>query len=607
MLVCSCSALAREPRDRKWLVDYVTQSIPDNDRNRRYLAFINSRLEASGDAYLGLDLEWLEKGGREGYRAREQTNIIGGLSFCWRTPGLRYSGDKVLIEKLRKAFLAVAAHVTPDGRFVWPGDQDMYWAGSHEHAWRLEPLIVGYLWVGENFTAEERRTIESAVQRASEWLLRNPTIQWNNRGAVWCAVATLCGLYLGKPEYAAAVEANVDAIMKAVVQEDGEVGERTAQYGGGGPCSNYTYTGLSYVYLYRLLSGRDDMDERLLRAGRWVALYNSASVFPLVPGASVRRAYVNPANLRDIFPTMERLSRRDPFFGGVADRLLTKMEPRRGSFLGHVISPVIWAMLESRGDVPPADPPEWYANSVSHYDRPEVHYALISRRYQTGITFRGRTRDKYEFALRGIQTFAYGQENPILMATDEGGSTALADGIDFARRNVDRGPDGWEVVLTDDAKPGRAAQLRVIVERRAHLWTVYAITPASLVAVYGGAKGGWTHRWVMNRSFVPEPTLDVAARSAIFADHAGRIVWLSGDAKVDSSRGSNILTVTTPGPSAAFAFSNASFSFEGMAGETLTFSDDTGRYRLQLGGVVGAQGSLNRQAGMRLAAVPAKW
>ena len=63
MLVCSCPALAREPRDRKWLVDYVTQPIPDNDRNRRYFAFINSRLEASGDAWLGLDLDWLEKGG----------------------------------------------------------------------------------------------------------------------------------------------------------------------------------------------------------------------------------------------------------------------------------------------------------------------------------------------------------------------------------------------------------------------------------------------------------------------------------------------------------------------------------------------------------------
>ena len=605
MLVCSCPALAREPRDRKWLVDYVTQPIPDNDRNRRYFAFINSRLEASGDAWLGLDLDWLEKGGREGYRAREQTNLIGGLSFCWRTPSLKYSGDKALLEKLRRAYLAVAAHVTPDGQFLWPGDQDMYWAGSHEHAWRLEPLIVGYLWVGENFTPEERRTIEAAIERAAGWLLRNRTVQWNNRGAVWCAVTTLCGLYLYKPEYAAAVEANADAIMNAVVQDDGEVGERTAQYGGGGPCSNYTYTGLSYVYLYRLLSGRDDMDEKLMRAGRWLALYNSASLCPLVPGASVRRAYVNPTNMKDILPTMERLSRRDPFFGGVADRMMGKIERRRGSFLGHVISPVIWAMLEPRSGPPPATPPEWYANNVSLYERPEVHYALISRRYQSGLTFRGRTREGYDFASRGLQTFAYGTEFPVLMPTDEAGSSAVADGIDSARRNVDRTAQGWEVVLTDDAKPGGAPQLRVIIERRAHLWTVYAVTPSSLVAVYGGAKGGWTHRWVMNGAFVPAPVLD-AARVATFPERQGRIAWLEGNAEIETLRGAKALAVTTPGAIAVFAFSNASFRFDGLAAGVLSFADDSGRYRLALNAVLDAQGNINRQARMRLETVPGK-
>jgi hypothetical protein len=593
-------AQAREARDRKWLVEYMTQPVQDNERNRRYLALINARLEASGERHLGLDLEWLENAGKTGYRAREQTNLIGALSFCWRTPGLKYSGDKALLEKLRRAYLAVAAHVTAEGQFVWPGDQDMYWAGSHEHAWRLEPVLAGYVCVGENFTPEERKTIEGAIQRASEWLLRNRTVQWNNRGAVWCAVTTLCGLYLNKPEYGAAVEANAEAIMNAVVQEDGEVGERTAQYGGGGPCSNYTYTGLSYVYLYRLLSGRDEMDEKLTRAGRWLALYNSASLCPLVPGASVRRAYVNPANMKDILPTMEMLSRRDPFFGGVADRMMDKLERRRGAFVGHVISPLIWAMLEPRGGAPPATSPEWYANHVSLYERPEVHYALISRRYQTGLTFRGRTREGYEFALRGLQSFAYGAENPVLMATDDVGSAAVADGIDSARRNVERGPLGWEVVLMEDAKPGGVAQLRVITERRGHLWTVYALTPSSLVAVYGGAKGGWSHRWVMNGAFVPPPTVE-ARRRAAFTGRAGRIAWLEGEGMVEAVNGGKALLVTTPGGTAAFGFSNEAFRFEGMAEGQLSFADESGRYRLSLKAVLDAQGNLNRQGGMRLA------
>jgi len=98
MIVLPSASSAAEPRDRQWLIDYVSQPIAQNARNEKYLSHINKRLERSGEGYLGLDLEWLEKSGPAGEQARKQTNTIGALALCYRTPGLKYYHDTALLE-----------------------------------------------------------------------------------------------------------------------------------------------------------------------------------------------------------------------------------------------------------------------------------------------------------------------------------------------------------------------------------------------------------------------------------------------------------------------------------------------------------------------------
>ena len=463
----SASATA-EPQDRKWLVDYVSRPIAQDARNGKYQPHINRRLERSGGGYLGLDLEWLENGGPAGERAREQTNTIGALAFCYHTHGLKYHQDAALLEKLRRAFLAVAAHVTPEGRFAWPNDRDMYWAGSHEHAWRLEPLLIGYIWVGARFPEADRRVIEAMLDRAAKWLVQHPTLEHNNRGAAWCAITTLCALYFERPEYLLPVEQHAGEIMNSVILEDGEVGEHTAQYSDGGPCTNYSFTGISYVYLYRLLSGREDLDQRLLGAAKWFSAWMTPAGYPVVAGASVRRAYANPGAI-DALPLLERYSRTEPFLSTTADAIL------QGpcGFQRHIISPLIWAMLEQRGPAA-GQPPAWFANHAQIYDRPQIGYALIGRTYRTGVTLRGTMKEGNDFHLRGLQTFAFDGESPILHHTDKVRSTILADGIDTAELNVANGPAGWESFLSRSPQPDGAPDLVTLVERRGHLWTIYA-------------------------------------------------------------------------------------------------------------------------------------
>ena len=137
------------------------------------------------DKYLGIDTDWFQKGGG-GYVSRAQTQALGELAFCYRTKGLKYYRDPQVLEKIRRAFAGVVKHVSDEGKFTWTKNLNDYgYDGEvHEHGWRVEPLILAMIWVGQELAEQDRAPLEAALQRASTWLAAHPLTQHNNRGAV---------------------------------------------------------------------------------------------------------------------------------------------------------------------------------------------------------------------------------------------------------------------------------------------------------------------------------------------------------------------------------------------------------------------------------------
>jgi hypothetical protein len=410
------------------------------------------------------------------------------------------------------------------------------------------------------------------------------------------------------------VEQYADDVMNAVVLEDGEIGEHTEQYAGGGPDSNYTYTGFSYVYLYRLLSGKASMDQRLHKALRWLALYNTISGWPNVAGASVRVGIPN-ARIQDALPAFECFSNAEPFLATVAERHVQRAEthhPRCFNARQHIISPLIWAILAAGPSPKPGPYPDWCVNHTRIYEHPNVHYALVSRAYQTGVTFRARAGVYRDIPLeglhlRGMQAFAFGDEDPIVMHTRHASSTTRADGIDTAVTNADMGPNGWEVLLTKGEMLGQwRSELATITTRRKSLWTLYAYTPVSAVVVYGGASGPISTTWAMSREPVPKPTLDAATRRVSFEGLQGRLSFLSGNAELyktgEDDEKRYVLDVVAEPPLSAFGFSNESFRFGRLNADRqeLLFSDASGRYCISLRDVLGPDRNIDRNAPIRL-------
>lgn len=562
-----------EKRSRDWLIGYVTQKIPRAPRNERYLALFDQSLD---ETYLGLDLDWLKDGEQEGYFAREQTNIIGRLAFAWHTEGLSFYQDEKVANLLREAYLAVADHVTEDGQFVWPNDKDMYWAGSHEHAWRLEPLLLGAIWADDVFSESERETVGAALRRATDWLIANPCLQDNNRGVVWCAIATLGGLYYDDPKMLDAVTPHAEGILRGVILDDGEIGEHTEQYAGGGPCTNYTYTGLGYVYLYRLFSGDSSLDDLLLQGARWLSIYNTLTGYPLVAGASVRVAKPTP-RLSDGLPFFEWASHSDSFFGRVADHHLTKIETEGGDTGMHIISPLIWSAL-ARG-VEASACPDWYTNWEALYERPNVAYTLVGRGYQTGVTFRAR-RGPYRnipeegVPLRGLQTFAFDEEIPILFHGRNITSTTRVGEIDTCRRDA---------VVSPVTKQGK---MSIWVAQWDKLKTIYAFTPMSLVVLHTGVSEQIRTFWSLYETVPDHIALNRNERVVAFSGRQGRVYFLNGNAELytHTEEGEQrwMLDVIVDQGVSVFAFSDASFEFGDVDGLCLKFADGSGTYQLNL-------------------------
>jgi len=570
-------------RSKEWLVNYLKQPIPDSPRKARYFELIN---EVSGK-YCTVEVAYFTGVEQNESASRRKISALGKLAFSYHTPGLLYYKDSSALRILRNAFIGMTSHVSDEGVFTWPNDEQSYKHGSHEHAWRLEPLLMGYVWIKNDLTIADCEVIEDALWRASNWLYENPNMETNNRGIVSSAVLAAAGLYFNEPAWFGKARELGDKIFRAVVLANGQIGEHSEQYAGGGPDINYTYTGLGYLYTYWLFTGANHMDTLMKKAADWLTGYNTISQWPVVVGASVRTTRVNSPSYRDCLPLFERMSKEDPYYGFISKMALEKVgglgfNPFDPSS-GHIISPAIWALLEGgkEGNAGLED----HANRTELYHNPNVEYALVTRDYQTGIVFRARSGYKNNsqelyrklpaegMPLRGIQVWAWKDELPIILHDDGGAkgrhSFTQAGSFNSATVDVDR----WERSYNADST------LETIIEWRGAFWTLYAFTQSSTVVAYGGTTDEYVTRWYTHPDLVPTHRINENERVITFDGLEGKIHYLKG--KVDSR--DDGIEISAFGP-VVYGFSDHLFTFgkDKLDMKTLQFEDASGSYSVDI-------------------------
>jgi hypothetical protein len=582
LLLTGTGAGAREPRSREWLLRTLLATPSLQARGAEYLTRIDR-----ADLLKVLDLEWL-KSGEQSASGRLYATMIGQLAFAYHTPGTRWHRDRRLLELVRAGFRGFQQHQNEEGRFVWP-KQGTYEFQAQEHVWRLEPLLCAYIWTRDDLEPGDREAWEPMLRRGAEYLLKRPLTEQNNRGLVWCLGAQLCGLYFEDPRLLELVNQHAPRITAGVVSPAGELAETQ---GGGGPDSNYSYVSLPYLHAFRVLSGRDELDEPLLRAVRWVVRYCTLDGTLLAPGASTRI----PRNRGDVemaLPSLEEYSTGDPFLAEVAKRYLAAISAGSFGRAGLTVHPYVWALLRNQGVAAVPDPPRWYSEHTGHYSWRRLEYVLIGRPgYRAGLSARS------DHEVRGLQTFALGDEPPLLAAGAnlrmQSGTLVASAAEEEERRVYVRNAD--EVLIDPSSAP-----LTLIVTRHGHRWICYALTPRSLVVFYGGGAGSLVSRWEMDG--VPEPAVDTGRRRVSSPQRRGQLFYLNGDAVLQTYGGVPQLEVTAGGPN-AFGFSDESFAFGKVDGGRLTFSDSTGRYVLDLNRMLDTTGAIERDYPFRLTRLP---
>lgn len=514
---------------------------------------------------------------------RRSAEALGRFAFAYRSPLSRFYREPLLLDRVRRGLLTYREHLSPEGEFIFCPVRYADVFGPHEQAWRLEPLIYAYVWIEDELPVEERRSAWEMFEQAAGCLHRRRRPgETNNRGAVWCAVMALAGRLLGKDEYLEAARASWEEV-RSILSPDGQVLE------GGGPDDNYSFTAMSYIYLYRVWSGDASLDEPMVRALRWFAKWHSRSGYAFGGMATRKRRPVR-LGLADLIAPLERFARSEPFFRTLASRylaLLDRHSPGTGG--GHGCSPFIWAMLEHEpGETPGCglSEPSWFSGFAEEYRTSTVRYVLVRRSFQTAVTLRASQ------GLNGLQTWAWGEEPPIVAPGRAEGSATRGWGLDTALLPVSTHLHSThrEQVVWSRGEPIRLSF------RQGALWTHCLFGEVTTLVVFQGPGSPRVTTWCCNLRLAPEPF--VGEGVVAFPGLEGRLHFVGEPPTIRRTRAPGtgepgaaedpllLLDFEAPdGGLVPFAFTDSSFAWEVVdrSRGVFAFRDRAGRVRVELG------------------------
>lgn len=562
----------------------------DCPRTRHYTRLLDDIVSARLE-HFDLDaLPWGEVGDAKHLQGHQQgwrgaTNLTGLLAFCHANPLSRHHGDARLLAHV-KARLLEFARTQQEGMILSAdmlaaqvdAEQPIADAELRRNnlylAWSIEPLAMAANWVRDDLDAGQTTIVRRMIRRSADLLMALPCDERNNRGAVRCAVLCLLGRYL---EDETLVQAGIRDFHRAplgIFNPDGQINE------GPGPDANYSGTSFIYCYTYRLFSDDIGIEAGIRDGARWYSWIADSFGAPACMGACTRVAIANPAKVTDFLPAMERHADAHPHFNwAIENGYLRSVGPASPL---HAVSPLIYAMFEHNGK-PGVEDPDWFSPARLHRYKPGVgpefrfndegtdsHYFVLRRRGNFAVTsLIGR------FPYKGLQTWNYALEAPVIWPTVTHASKTRAFGVDTARMRVSG--TKFEDRHWHEGRDGRP---NVLVTRTEEVMNHYVQTATTLLYLVSCHLTPREDRFIIDPKRCGEPRLD--AGMLRYEDRQGRMVFAGPQPEVTRRENGIQLCFRDMGRTALYAFSNASFELLEFApdGDCIRFRDDTGRYEL---------------------------
>ncbi|MDP6112317.1 MAG: hypothetical protein QGF00_27795 [Planctomycetota bacterium] len=558
-------------------------AINDNERTRWLQSLIDSRLDGA--------LNSLKD-------AENPSDINHSMAFAYFCPLSKHHKNPKILELHQNGFREWSQKKIKEARTPE--------SLSHEHAWTICSLVPTFIWVEEDFSEELSSLVIDAFQADADAFRKRKGSGPPGNQDMACFVADLLYAQVtGDEEYYRQAREVGDAGMLRALADNGQVVE---QYG---PCPHYSYLAYAFCYSYAQYAATTEFDARLRAGLDWFRKWHTESLY-LIPGASSRKYHVREMTRpSDIYSGLEYFSSKQPMYRHLLDRMMEEQQYQSEGLEGQILANQGGEMKPSREDIEEWERPFTQLYETVYFGRSPIKYALITRQYQTGITFTGF------LPLRGIQTWAWGGEPPILHPVHDAPSTTQAWGIDTARfscshLNYEYGPGCMAADIAwreeGSSRKNLPDEPSFVVWRNQTLRSVAIFTDVSTVLIHTGPTGERITRWTLDPL---EPAEPVFEKNAVrFEGRRGCIYSLGKNRELEEQtiavhlrawdpaveRNVQSLVYRFPdGASTAFAFSNESFSFledELDSNGILTFKDSSGIYRADISTIVDENGDL---------------
>jgi len=435
--------------------------------------------------------------------SRGTAALAGAMGYAYSIESSRYYKDPTILSYIRAIFKTFGDHQTQEGEFVFsPIHYSTVW-GTHEMAWRLEPLICAYEVMHSDFTPGERKAFRVVLDGGIEFLYTHENSSLSNRGVVWCGVMALCTRFTGNPKYLKAADRVFEWVGR-LFHESGEIRE------GPGPDLVYSTVSLQYLFLYRIMSGYESLDAILLRSMKWYTRLFTSNGIPL-EGMSTRQWVMDGSILGRALGPLSFYSDHDPFLAQITTRYLEALRELPGGFTldhggGHFLR---GTQYHKRPNKIKAIPYEPYAQLVVS---DHSLYYLVGKNYQTAVTLRGRK------PLKGLQTWSYKGQPPLIFPSRKIQSRAIGTGFNSSLMDT-----SWDTFSPQYRVSSLAQEIDVLVVSQGDLITAYLFSKDTTVVIYHWNGGEMTVDWSAVKPVCAEVDR-ITGREMTFNDSRARIL-----------------------------------------------------------------------------------
>lgn len=568
------------------LREILRPEIADNARTRRYQSY----LDESVARYVGGlrdDNTPLYKSGRRGQSP-------GAMAFCHFSPLSEHHGSDEIVELFSKSLGFWSDELLRD---------QCASLDEWSFTWDFEGFGYGYVWL-ESVLSEQlkSKTLGALSAVGQRFVDRAHRGQVGNQAVIGATGDLLLGYLLDNKDWIARANARFDDVGPKVLSDNGQVVE---QYG---PCHHYSYTAFCHAFHYVFLAQREEgFHDRIVRSLDWFRRAHTHSMYQIT-GASSRKFCARQADRTALFPALEYARSYQPMYEQLLDRMIEASDNKAA---GYSCGPTPWQVLLNKtehGEPSEEDRRIWDQPSTElyesvYYGRGPLKYALIHRKYQTGMAFTGW------LPVMGLQTWAWGDEPPLISIAIDVPSGTQAWGVDTARFQASHlyyhhGPGcmAADVVWRPDgsSREGRPDEPAFVIWRHHNLFSIVIFTEVSTVMILTGPTGKRITRWTLHAQDPAEPDLQHPGVVS-FRERTGRLYALRGEPtlteELDADSGTTVrlLLYETAAKTSAFAFSNDTFEFRADHLEEagmLTFADESGTYRADISTILDEDGRM---------------